>query len=215
MSIVYVNDWNGYNGGIFDTFENAAEGMAILAVGKGVEGHEEAIEGIEYLTRPLADVGFGGTRHDRNLYLAFTAESEMFSIHTHDTATRPGHSSRSVVMFCDDMASPAWAVQKALFDFSTEDYLDGDEVRENLVSTLEDQILKIRNDTKSPAEALAIVRGSDLSNFATAVYAQLFECGPTDPAAILDSLPVRAGEVFDEIIAKAFPALSSDAVVTP
>lgn len=207
MSIVFVNDWNGYGGGIFDTFDNALEDMAIMAVGRGVEGHAERLEEIEYLAKPLADIGFAGSRQDRNLYAIFSADldTEMFSIRTHDTSTRPGSVSKSLVMMDDDLASPAWLVQKALFDFSSENYVDGSGFQDDMISVIEDHIWKICHESKSPEDALAAVRGNGLPNFASAIHARLFDADTSDASAFLESLPARAADLFVEIGTKAFP----------
>ncbi len=207
MSIVFVNDWNGYGGGIFDTLENALEDMAIMAVSRGVEGHEERLEEIEYLAKPLAEIGFGGTRQERNLYAIFSADLdiEMFSIRTHDTTTRPGNTSKSMVMIDDDMKNPVWAVQKALFDFSSENYVDASGCQEELVSAIEDQVWRVREDAKSPEDALATLRGNGIPNLASAVHARLFSGEASDASEFLDSLPERAGELFAEVVVKAFP----------
>lgn len=207
MSIVFVNDWNGYGGGIFDTFENALEDMAILAVAGGIEAHEERIESIEYLAKPLTEIGFGGTRQDRNLYAIVSADlnTEMFSIRTHDTKTRPGHSSRTKVMINDDMKDPVWAVQKALFDFSSEDYTDGSGLRDELVASVEELVWTVRMEAKSPEDAIANLRGTGVPNLASAVHARLFEADISDATEFLDSLPERAGDLFAEIVVKAFP----------
>lgn len=207
MSIVFVNDWNGYSGGIFDTFENALEDMAIQAVGRGVEGHAERLDEIEGLAAELAAVGFAGSRLDRNLYAIFSADlnTEMFSIRTHDTSTKPGSISKSLVMMDDELASPGWLVQKALFDFASENYVDGSSFQEDIMSVLEDHIWKIRHESKSPEAALEAVRGNGLANFASAIHARLFDADTSDASAFLESLPARAADLFAEVGAKAFP----------
>lgn len=207
MSIVFVNDWNGYGAGIFDTFDNALEDMAIMAVNRGVEGHAERLEEIEYMAKPLAEIGFAGSWLDRNLYAIFSADLdiEMFSIRSHDTSTRPGKISKSLLMMDEELASPAWIVQKALFDFGSDNFVDGSGIQDEIMSTLEEHVWKIRHESKSPEDALATVRGNGLPNFASAIHARLFDDGTSDAEAFLDNLPARAADLFAEIGAKAFP----------
>jgi hypothetical protein len=205
MSIVYVNDWNGYGGGIFGSFEDALEEMAIFAVGKGIEKHQEEIEDLEYLAEPLAAIGFGGSRADRNLYLLVTSEidTEMYSIRTHDTKTRPGHSSQTITMVSDEMFHPAFEIQKALYELAGSDLGDIDAIKDRLVALFEEKIADVM-DGNAPAAALDKLRGNGIPNFASAIGERLFEGVTEDPSTFLDSLPQRAGDLFTEIAGKVF-----------
>lgn len=213
--IVFVNDWNGFGGGIFASFEDALEDIAIIAVGDGVEGHEERLEAIEYLAKPLADLGFGGRRLEHNLYAIVSAEWRTFSIRTHDTGTRPGTESKTRLLVHNDMVYPAWAVQKALYDFSQENYVNGETIREEMVSTLENQILKIRQNSKSPEEALEKVVGIGIPNLAPKIHGLLFAGDISDPEAFLEDLPERAGTLFMGILGKAYGRVAGNSVQMP
>ena len=204
MSIVYVNDWNGYGGGIFDSFEDALEEMAIFAVGKGIEKHQEELEDLEYLAEPLAAVGFGGSRADRNLYLLVTSEidTEMYSIRTHDTKTRPGRSSQTICLVDDEMFCPAFEIQKALYELAGSDLGDIDAIKDRLVSLFEEKMADV--DGNSPAEVIGKLRGNGIPNFASAIGERLFEGVTEDPSTFLEGLPQRAGELFTEIAGKVF-----------
>lgn len=219
MSIVFVNDWNGYNGGIFDTFDNALEDMAILAFDKGVEGHQDHTEDFSYILKPLQDIGFGGTVNDRNLYTVVTSPNySVFSIIAHDTKTRPGHTAKTEVIVGDRMIDPAWLVQKALFEYASEDYVGPEATREALMEDVEVQIDKAFDMADTPEQALAILRGAERLHWprlAEAVHKELFSDAIDDPEEFLGSLPERAAEVFDGIVAKAFPDMSSTIVSTP
>jgi hypothetical protein len=216
MSIVFVNDWNGYGGGIFDTFENALEDMAILAFDKGTEGHKDHTEDFAYLLKPLQDVGFGGTANDRNLYTVVTSPNySTFSIVAHDTKTRPGHTAKTVTLVGDRMIDPAWLIQKSLFEYASEDYVGPEGVREALMEDVDVLVDRAFDRTDSPAEALAAIRGTGLTGLAAAVHKELFPADIEDPAEFLDTLPERAAEIFDGIVAKAFPTMSTTTVSTP
>jgi hypothetical protein len=215
MSIVFVNDWNGYGGGIFDTFENALEDMAILALDGGTERHQDHAEDFGYLVKPLQDIGFGGNRNDRNLYAIVKSESyEHFSIQSYDTSTRPGHVARTSTLASERMIHPAWAVQKALYDCVADEVLTRT-IREELVGEVRDMVARATADDASPEEALAVVRGTGIPALATAVHRELFPATVENPLAFLHELGDRAGDVFDEIVTKAFPSYNRAGTVAP
>jgi hypothetical protein len=196
MSIVYVNNWNGYNGGIFSKVEDAIEDMAIMAIGGGIEAHKDWIEDFELNARGLGQ--FAGNRNDWNHYAIVNSDQEMYTISTHDTETRPGRSSPSVVVLDDTMVHPAWAVQKALYDYIDTDWTD-EHIREMLEDAITEQVETARHETNTPEAALAMLRGN-WSTFGNAVHSKLFEGADKDPGVFMAQLPQRALEIYEEIV---------------
>jgi hypothetical protein len=215
MGNVYVNDWNGYPGGIYRTFDNALESMAIHAVYKGVEGYAKHEADLKDEIEELVKLGIGGSRIDRHLYSIVTSGNyEFFSISSHDIDVRPGYSAEVATIVSSEIGNPKWAVQKALFDFATLNFDDIDSLTDLLYAKVEEQVenaLRDHRDADAALRALTVTTPT----FAEHLDGVLIPSEVTDAASILEALPERAVEVFQELAARAYPEAFEPEAQTP
>ncbi len=215
MGIVFVNDWNGYRGGIYRTFENALESMAIGAVYKGIDGYAKHDADLESEIEQLVELGIGGSRLDRHLYSIMThGNFEFFSINTHDIDVTPGYSPEITAVVSSDAKDPAWEIQRALFDFATNNFDEIEDLTEALFRRVDSKISDALNEADDVEAAFKTIMSSE-SPFADEIRKRLAPEGKVDAAGFLDSLPHNAIDLFKELATKAYPESFETEIPSP
>lgn len=215
MSDVYVVDWNGYSGGIFRWLEQAVESLAHTAVWKGIEGFQTYMEGFDKEIEPLVKLGVGGTRLDHHLYAIMTSEHmDHFVIAAQDIDVKPGFSPTIKTILSDEMESPCWMIQKALYDFATNNFDDIETLTEKLYTDIEHQVETAKSEARDLDHAVRILTEREIV-FVSGMDRELEKGSGDDAESFLDNLPERAVYVFNDLARQAFPEAFEDDAPTP
>ncbi|NTF18031.1 hypothetical protein G6L37_06410 [Agrobacterium rubi] len=210
MADVYVVDWNGYSGGIYRTLEVAVESLAHTALWKGDEGFQVYMEAFSKDIEPLVKLGVGGTRLDHHLYAIMTSEHmNHFVIAAQDIDVRPGFSPSIKTLLSDEMESPYWMIQKALYDFATNNFDDIDTLKDKLYTDIEHQVETTKAEARDPDHAVRKLTDRDLV-FVSGLDREIEKGSGDDAESFLSNLPERALYVFEDLARQAFPDAFED-----
>lgn len=205
MTIVYVNDWNGYQHGVFWNLERALHDLAIAAHGKGGAGYNLREVQFESETKELFASGVGGTRSDQHLYEIVNSDYlEYFTVTPHNTDAPAGNSTVCGPSISDDTLNVAWKVQKALYDYATGNFEDYEglchALRDDVENTVE-RAVKEADGNHTAAFGVIAPKGHIGSHIAPLLQPPEGVDLPDHVAGISEF----AGDLFERLVSQAYP----------